>query len=415
MEYLEKYIYNLVKNNAFIKNILVVVYQSLFCFFGLIKGKIITEYKYTEIRNSFFGFHDRASMNTQGEVLSHVATNQFENGIGRADITVTDINSGDVSIVGSTLCCNYQQGSLLTWFSDSQIVFNDVNEDGPITVIKNLQTNSQKVLPFHFFSLSPDSKFISSVNFYRFGKGLDGYGYDIKYPSTFVQDGEDNLSHNEISDFVIFNIEEDKVVYRLSIKEAEKRSNGLIGDGYYYFSHSCFSPASNQVYFLLRSSNNLYNTSQLFSYNLTTNVLSVLPSGGMVSHLSWLSDVKIIAFCNALNDKAFAYYIFDLSDNSVKSINIAGLNKDGHPYAQCSDVFYTDTYPDKERRQSLYCVDLKKKSFERILSIYSPLNYRGVGRVDLHPRMSLCKKYITIDSSHNSDRSQLILDLRKQF
>jgi len=412
MQRLEKYIYNLVKNNSYIKNILVIGYQFVFCLFGLIKGKIVTENNYIEIRNSFFGFHDRASMNEQGKVLSHVAIGKFVNGTGRADVTVTNIHSGETSVVANTQCCNYQQGSLLTWFSGSQIIFNDVNEKGPITVIKDLDSDNARTLPFHFFSLSPNSKLVSSVNFYRFGKGLEGYGYDINYPKQYIKDGENNFSSDEVSDFVIYALENDEVVYRLSIQEAKENSTGLIDDGYYYFSHSCFSPSSNKIYFLLRSSNNLYNTSQLFSYDITEKQLTVLPSGGMVSHLSWLSDDSIIAFCNAQHDKSFAYYIFDLTNNSVKHANIAGLGKDGHPHARDSDVFYTDTYPDKERRQNLFCVNLPEKTAETILSVYSPLSFRGVGRVDFHPRLSRCKNYITIDSSHNSDRTQLILELK---
>lgn len=413
MQRLEKYIYNLVKNNSYIKNILVIVYQFVFCFFGLIKGKIVTTSKYKEIRNSFFGFHDRASMNEQGKVLSHVAIGKFVNGAGCADITVTDIHSGDTRVVASTQCCNYQQGSLLTWFSDSQIIFNDVNEKGPITVIKGLDTDITRTLPFHFFSLSPNSKLVSSVNFYRFGKGLEGYGYDVDYPEQYIKDGENSFSADKVSDFVVFDLEADEVVYRLSIQEAKEHSIGLIDDGYYYFSHSCFSPSSNKIYFLLRSSNSLYNTSQLFSYDIAEKQLTVLPSGGMVSHLSWLSDDSIIAFCNAQHDKSFAYYIFDLTNNSVKHADMTGLSKDGHPHARERDIFYTDTYPDKERRQHLYSVNLPGKSTETILSVYSPLRFRGVGRVDFHPRLSLCKNYITIDSSHNSDRTQLILELKK--
>lgn len=411
MQRLESYIYNLVKNNAFIKNILVIGYQFIFCFFGLIKGKIVTRNKYIEIRGSFFGFHDRVSMNKKGKVLSHVVIGEFINGVGCADITVTDIHSGEASVVANTRCCNYQQGSLLTWLSDYKIIFNDIDTSGPITIIKDLVTGSSRILPFHFFSISPDSKLVSSVNFYRFGKGLPGYGYDVKYPTKYMKDGDDSISSDDISDFVIFDLEHNVCVYRLSIQEAKEISTGLIDDGYYYFSHSCFSPSSNQIYFLLRSSNKFHNTSQLFSYDLIAKELTVLSSGGMVSHLSWLSDSRIVAFCNTIDDASFSYNIFDLKDNSVQSAAVKGLMKDGHPYAQGRHVFYTDTYPDKERRQYLYRVNLAKKSTETLLSIYSPLKYRGVGRVDFHPRLSACSNYITIDSSHNNDRSQIILKL----
>jgi len=412
MQQLEKYIYNLVKNNAFIKNILVIGYQLIFFPMGLMKGKIVTKNKYIEIRHSFFGFHDRASLNRKGDVLSHVATNKFINGSGHADITVTNIHTNSTRIVAKTECCNYQQGSLLTWFSDSQIIFNDVENDLPVTVIKDINTDLVKKLPFHFFSISTDSRLVSSVNFHRFGKGLNGYGYNINYPDEFINDGEIKFSNNTISDFFIYDIEREESIYRLSIEEAKRHSYGLIEDGYYYFSHSCFSPSSDKVYFLLRSSNKLYNTSQLFCYDIVNKKLSALASGGMVSHLSWLSDSSVVAFCNTKDDKSYAYYVFDLNNNTVNNINVEGLNKDGHPHARVQDIFYTDTYPDKKRRQYLYRVNLIKKNVETILSIYSPIRFRGVGRVDFHPRLSLCGEYITVDSSHNSDRTQMVINLK---
>lgn len=411
MQWLERVVYNLVKNNSYIKNILVKIYQLIFCSFGRFKGKINTKKQYLQIRNSFFGFHDRASMNTDGKVLSHVAKGYFTNGIGHADIVVKDIKTDKISVVAQTICCNYQQGSLLTWFSSTKIIYNDANKKGPLTVIQDINSGVKKTFPFHFFSVSQNSKYVSSVNFLRFGKGLEGYGYNINYPQDYLADAKNNLSTSQVSDFFIFDVEDNSVVYRLPLQQAKDMSTGLIEDGYYYFSHSCFSPSSTKIYFLLRSSNSFYNTSQLFCYDLIDKHLSALASGGMVSHLSWLSDDCIIAFCNAKHDKSYGYYTFDLSSNSVKKINIPKLTKDGHPHAIDSDAFYTDNYPDKERRQQLFYVNLLNNSVEEIVSVYSPLRFRGVNRVDFHPRLSLCRKYITIDSSHNSDRSQLILKL----
>ncbi|WP_192022382.1 hypothetical protein [Shewanella sp. WPAGA9] len=411
MQWLERFVYNLVKNNSYLKNMLVRIYQLCFCGFGRIKGKIITKKQYSQIRKSFFGFHDRPSMNADGKVLSHVAKADFTNGIGHADIVIKDILTDKVSVVAHTICCNYQQGSLLTWFSPTQIIYNDANKDGPLTVIQDIKSGVKQTLPFHFFSVSPNSKYLSSVNFLRFGKGLEGYGYNINYPQEYSDDANKYLSTCQISDFLVFDVEDNSEVYRLSVQHAKDMSTGLIEDGYYYFSHSCFSPSSKKIYFLLRSSNNFYNTSQLFCYDLIDKHLTALASGGMVSHLSWLSDDRIIAFCNAKHDKSYGYYIFELSSNSVKKANIPKLRKDGHPHAIHSDAFYTDTYPDKERRQQLFYVNLLNDSVEEIVSVYSPLRFRGVSRVDFHPRLSLCRKYITIDSSHNSDRSQLILKL----
>ena len=154
---LEKYVYNLVKRNSYVKNVLVVCYQLLFCFFGLLKGKFKTKNNFFEIENAFFGFHDRASMNENGIVLSHSPLSKFKKGMGTCEILITDIHSGITSVVTKSSCCNNQQGSLLTWFDNQSFIFNNSDEEGPVTIIKNIYSDTVKKLPFHFFSLSPNS------------------------------------------------------------------------------------------------------------------------------------------------------------------------------------------------------------------------------------------------------------------
>lgn len=408
---MEKFVYNLVKKNAYLKGVLVKVYQLAFCGIGLLKGKIVTSLNYQEIKGAFFGFHDRSSMNKSGDVLSHHIKGKFENGIGEAQISVTNIHTKMTKVIASTKCCNYQQGSLLTWFSNSMIIFNDISSQGPVTVIKDIVLNTTRELPFHFFSISPCSNYLSSINFCRFGKGLDGYGYDILYPDNYLNDAKNNISASRIGDFFLYSLVQNSEIFRLSIVDAKSLSFGLIENGYFYFSHSSFSPLSDKVYFLLRSSNTFYNSSQLFCYCLKGEKLMKLPTGGMVSHLSWLSNDEILAFCNTESNQEYGYYCFNVSENSVKSIRQKQLQKDGHPHSKGNHIFYTDTYPDRERRQHLYKVNTLSNNCEEILSLYSPLKYRGVERVDLHPRLSMCGQYLTIDSSHNNDRTQIILTL----
>lgn len=406
---IESFVFNIVKKNATIKNILVRIYQLPFSVIGMSKGRIKTELEYSVIEEGFFGFHDRPSMNTKFEVLSHVVS---ENNTAR--IKLTDLKSGKEHFLANTPCWNNQQGSLMTWYDDNTIIYNDYKYQ-PETVLLNVRTGENRVLPFHFFSVSKDGSYLSSISFLRFGIGLDGYGYDnIKYPENYIRDAKENISTDEISDMFIYDVKSEIIIKRFKLTELLNKSKGLIQDGYFYFSHILFSPDSKKVLFLLRSSNKKYNSSQLFFYDIETDVTNILPTDGMVSHLSWLGDSCIIAYCKVINS-ADGYYKFDTlkSTESPIKININNPERDGHPNSFNSQSFVTDTYPDRERRQHLYKIELSTGAKKELLSVYSPMKFRGNNRVDLHPRYSLCGDYITIDSSHNNSRQQIILKLRK--
>ncbi|HHN8582289.1 TPA: hypothetical protein ACRR2I_002791 [Providencia rettgeri] len=409
---IEKIIFDRVKKNATLKNIIVKLYQRIFSIIGLTKKKFITDLNYHVIENGFFGFHDRPSMNYDNKVLNHIIDSS-----GNAKISLYDLINKTDYLICTTSCCNNQQGSLLTWFDNETIIFNDF-QNIPITRIINTKNKIEKKLPFHFYSISSNKKMLTSINFLRFGKGLPGYGYDIDYPECFQQDSQYNISKSEVSDFCIYtlnSLSSEPILFKsFKITELKKQSQYLDDDGYFYFSHSAFSPNSDKVYFLLRSSNKKFNTSQLFVYDILSDNLKSLPTGGMVSHLTWLGNDSIVAYCNIHNNRPDAYYRFNLNEENynIQTITVNKNERDGHPHAIDLHNFITDTYPDRERRQHLYTVNTLDGSVKELLSLYSPLKFRGNDRVDLHPRLSLCGKYITIDSSHNNKKQQIILEIK---
>ena len=411
MNNIEKKIYNLVKNNVVVKNIIVNIYQTIFSFKGKIKGDINTQLKVKVYDNTFFGFHDRQSLNDSGLLLSHKESCKFINGMGEATIGYFDIHKEEnvFNTIGITKCCNYQQGSLATWYSSDSIIFNDIEESAPVTIIKDINGKQLKKFPFHFFSLSDCKNLVTSIDFIDFGNGLPGYGY-----SSFESLTNPSFK-KEASDFTVHDIVKGREVFRFTAKEAKDKSFNILKNGLEYFSHSSFSPDSKYVYFLFRSSNKMRNTSQLFVLSLDTQKIITLPTNGMVSHLSWLSNDKIVAYCNVIDNGNDGYFIFELN-NEITShcqLNIKDISADGHPHGVLLNdyEFYTDIYPNRERRQKLYKINIRDNICEELLSIYSPLGFRGVERVDFHPRLSSCKKYLTIDSSHSNCRSQIVVFL----
>ena len=134
---------------------------------------------------------------------------------------------------------------------------------------------------------------------------------------------------------------------------------------------------------------------------MDTEELTLLGTSGMVSHLCWLDNFKIIAYCSVNN--VDGYYIFDLESSETTFFNNEHLQRDGHPSCSSSSLngndFITDCYPDRFRRQSLYKCNIENDTVKNIFDVYSLFKYRGVNRVDFHPRYSECGRYITIGLS----------------
>lgn len=378
--------------------------------FSIIRPKLVLNNKMIkEIPNSFFGFHDRPSINSRGVIISHKNFQMDKRGIGTADIYIDNLYNEKSYFLAHTKCCNYQQGSMATWLNDDEIIYNDF-DGAPCTKIINIKGEATNEFPWHFNSVSNDGKLATSICYLRFGNGLDGYGYNVDFPAEQSNDAMNKICSSGCSDFIINDLVTGNELYRISLTEAKKLSFGLNDNGYFYFSHSGFSTESNKVYFLLRSSTELYNSSQLFVYDLTNKKLSTYPTAGMVSHLSWLSNDKIIAYCNTKPSHKDNYYIFDTASFDFETLSQShALNVDGHPHGLSENVFITDTYPDKLRRQKLYSVELEPLSVRLLCDLYSPYKFKDNVRTDLHPRLSKCKKYISIDSTYNGYRSQLVI------
>jgi len=404
---LEKKIYDLVKSNKKLKNKLKFIYQLALLPVALCKKKIKTDYDIVAEIPGYFGFHDRPSLRNNN-LLFH---ENIEN--DSVDICVYSLTEEKVIFRTMTNCFNNQQGSMLTWFDDESIIYNDFSNGNPVTKIRNILSAEVRIIEGHFFSLSDSRTKVTLINFKRFGVGLPGYGYNVNYSDEINTDSKIMKSKSNSSDLIVYDLLTGEYLKRFDIISLSNLASNLLTDGYYYFSHSKFSPDSSKLFFLLRTSDDKINKSQLFVYDFEAYTLKVIKTGGMVSHLSWLDNESIISYSNDEN-KRDGYYVYNVNSAIITLLDYDNLmNVDGHPSNISSHEFITDTYANKYRRQILYKANMEKKSIEIILDVFSPFKFSNEKRVDLHPRMSTCNHYITIDTSYSGKPVQLVLTKRK--
>lgn len=106
------------------------------------------------------------------------------------------------------------------------------------------------------------------------------------------------------------------------------------------------------------------------------------------------------------NNQKYDYKIYNILNKKFKKLN-NNLKKDGHPMfnPKNKDLFVSDTYPNFLGFQKLFVYSISKKKIIWKKYLFSPYNYKGVVRCDLHPRWSNDGKKILVDYVDKADRN----------
>jgi hypothetical protein len=139
----------------------------------------------------------------------------------------------------------------------------------------------------------------------------------------------------------------------------------------------------------------------------------LINASGKVSHFVWRDSSHILAYAG-YGEREWRFQVFE--DRTGKAEEVEGMLKvDGHcMYLPGDKYILCDTYPDKERNQNPYLLQLATKKFIPLGHFLLPPEYKGEWRCDLHPRFSPDGSRVTIDSPHGGNGRQLyLLDIRE--
>lgn len=103
----------------------------------------------------------------------------------KADILLIDTQKIDsdperVRKVAETSAWNVQQSCMLQWLGpdfSSKILYNDYREGKYVSIILELSTMEEKIIPAPVYSVSSDGKFALTLDFSRLYELRPGYGY----------------------------------------------------------------------------------------------------------------------------------------------------------------------------------------------------------------------------------------------
>lgn len=406
MNKLERMVHALVGDYPALRIPLVYLYQALF---SAMPSKNYIIHDFQERQGYFFGFHDKQPWSSDGsKLLAH----KFDTKITMAAVEKTDVEVGffcdnqfeKYISLDKTSAWNWQQGASLQWVGENNaLVYNDIVANRCVSKYINLDDEYINEIPHQLSAVSHSGRYGLSMSFYRFGKGMPGYGYKL---SEIARDSE-----IEPRSLLLLDMETQEYREVVSLEDViDVEHCPSMDKAYHFFSHCQFSPDDQHFIFYHRW---LHPSGHLETRMYSSDIMGenlYLFRGSDYSHVAWCNNSDVVSFAKPKHGR-HGYYIFSEGKESEILIGDDLLVSDGHP--QCSSngrYILTDTYPDKFRNQYLKIFDREIEKEIILVKLRIPFKYRLERRCDFHPRLSRDGKKICFDSAHSGVRSICIID-----
>jgi len=396
----------------------------------------------------FFGFHDLCPWDVRDErVLLHEVTAAAGGpGSQPARVCVWWPDRGRIETFGQTDTWNWQQGSRLQWHPTREdvAVYNDLRGGEPRGVLHDVRTREEEVLPFTIYDMAPEGTFALSPHFGRLDRYWSSYGYSGA--------GGAGLDTRVPADDGIWRVElqENRADLLVSIRAAADAAG--LSDGEkrhpHFVTHPTMNPSGTRFCFFLRFTapdRGLY--SRLLVADADGDGLHVLAEG-RVSHFDWYDDDTLLIWRRArpgplpklrrsgvtglpgirglisilrrlspeVKSMATgeAYWLTPVDDPSrSRAVGRGVLREDGHPmFSPSRKWMVTDSYPGRDRYQSLVLYNLEESRRLEFGRFFSPPDFAGGDvKCDLHPRWNRAADTICVDSPHSGRRQVYLIDV----
>ncbi|SHH94331.1 WD40-like Beta Propeller Repeat [Clostridium collagenovorans DSM 3089] len=357
-----------------------------------------------------FGYYDKSPWNKECTKMIYLRTENANREVApskQALIILKDLEKNEETIIGSTYAWNVQQGCMLQWLGpemNKKIIYNDFRNGEFCSVILDIETGTEKVLPIAVYSVDKNGEYALSLDFSRLHNLRPGYGYsntnkdtvDEKCPnSTCIW--RMNINTGEVKGLLTYK--------QLMDFESREEMNGAI----HKVNHIMINPEGKRFMVLHRWIKNGKKYTRLLTVDIDGENVYNLMDEDMISHCNWKNNREILAWAHT-HSHGNKYYL--LTDQTQKREIFAEgiLNRDGHPsYSPDNKYVITDTYPNFKCKQNLYLCSADGENVKEIAEVYSSLRYNNENRCDLHPRFSPDGRYICFDGAINKLRQVYVL------
>lgn len=357
----------------------------------------------------FFGYYDKSPWDATNRYVICLRANNTWSDVSpkeKADILLIDTNapesdSNRVKKIAETSSWNVQQGCMAQWLGpdfSSRILFNDCRDGKYVSVILELSTGEERVVPAAVYTVAPDGKTALTLDFSRLYNLRPGYGY---YNVPEKTEGE---ALPDATAVWKIDLESGDIQPLLSYKDfatfrprPEMQEAGAV----HKVNHLMISPGGKRFMVLYRWFIGARKYTRLVTCNTDGGDMYVLSDDDMVSHCCWKNNDEIFAFENKKNGGQGYYLMKDRTQEYVH--RWTQISNDGHPsYSPDGSLIVTDSYPNRRRIAEVKI--LKDDFILPVARVFAPFKYDNDTRCDLHPRWSRDGKLICFDSVYEGHR-----------
>ena len=370
----------------------------------------------------FFGYYDKSPWDATGRYMLCMRAKDTwsePDPLGEAEILLFDLNldindNNYCRVLANTHTWNVQQGCMAQWLGpdySSRIIYNDLRDGKYCSVILDVNSTKERVLPIPVYTVSNDGMTALSLDFSRLHSLRLGYGYAALPEIT------KGISLPDETCIWKMDIETGKVVPLLKYTDfasfqprKEMQEEGCV----HKVNHLMISPNGKRFMVLYRWFVGQRKYTRLITCNVDGTDMYVLSDDDMVSHCYWKNDKEIIAF---ERKKEYGPGFYLMKDKTQEWTHIwPQLSNDGHPSYCPTDnsLVVFDTYPSRSRIQEVKLGrdnDTEGESVKTIAKVFSPFKYDNDTRCDLHPRWSRDGKKVCFDSVFEGHRGLYVVNV----
>jgi len=329
-----------------------------------------------------------------------------------ATIGLVDGESGHFTPVAETSAWNFQQGAMLHWHPlnpNSEIIHNDLRDGQLVSVVRNINTGQERLLPRPLSGLGHNSPWAVSLTYGRVGRLRNV----VSYAGTRDPYADD--PHPEQDGVFAVNIDTGETRLITSIRQVYEhlRSRDAdLGDDHIWFNHTVINRNDTRLLFLARTRRPEGGLETgMFTVGMDgTDLREVIPYGWSVSHFDWRNDIQIIATGRMNGEGNRTHLLLTDGENDIREISPDYLGFDGHctfspdgrwiatdrRHGQTTESELLRYHVDNGTHQSLGRVYMHDRKF-----------LSGDLRCDLHPRWSRSGKALCIDALDHEGTRQL--------
>jgi len=351
-------------------------------------------------KHHFFGYYGICPWNPSGTYLLSLESpfqDHFPTQDEPAAIGLVDAKSGTFEKISETHAWNLQQGAMLHWnpLHRDEILYNDRKDNEIVSVVMNIQTGKQRILPAAINGLSHNGQYALSLSYGRLGRLRKTVSYQG------IEDPTENVPHPDNDGVFVMDMRSGKRTLAVSVLDFYtliKDRHPELKDRHLWCNHTVFNKSDTRFFFLGRSMEKGHLETGMFTADRDGgNLREVIPYGSSVSHFDWRNDQEIVATFKH-QGRGRRHVLFTDGQQDYRVLGAGMLDFDGHcTFGPDGNWLATDRKRRLNQSLLLYNVETGQGQTLVTLDMKQKRNISGHLRCDFHPRWNRTGDAICFD------------------